>query len=236
MADVAMAETSTTSPQSPISKLTNGTTDLAIHDAEMLDTEPNGVSLNGLSSSKPPRPSVDVQKPIPYTFDLGHLLCLDTNPLPPHSTESDLTSIARDAAQALINQLLTTLTPTSTPDGVFLPLPAPSTPLPREKPVPAEKEPTKWERFAAKKGIKDKRRDGKMVYDEGSGEWVPKWGYKGKNKEGEGEWLVEVDEKRESETGEAGDKRRDGREERKERVKRNERRQRANERNSRKSG
>ncbi|KAK5008612.1 Rhodanese- sulfurtransferase, partial [Cryomyces antarcticus] len=93
------------------------------------------------------------------------------------------------------------------------------------------KAPTKWEQFAAKKGIKDaKRGEGKKVYDEASGEWVPKWGYKGKNKEGEGDWLVEVDDAKETRTGEAGDKRREGRAERKEGVRRNERRMRANER------
>jgi regulator of ribosome biosynthesis len=115
-------------------------------------------------------------------------------------------------------------------------LPAPSTPLPREKPVPTEKAPTKWELFAKKKGIKAKPREGKMVYDEQSGEFVPKWGYKGKNKDGESEWLVEVDEKKERETGEVADQRTQSRTERKERARRNERKQRANERNARKNG
>ncbi|KAK3044377.1 hypothetical protein LTS18_001441, partial [Coniosporium uncinatum] len=74
----------------------------------------------------------------------------------------------------------------------------------------------------------------KMVYDDASGEWVPKWGYKGKNKEGDGEWLVEVDdEKAGKEKGEMkggdGDKRKEGRAERKERVRRQERRERRNE-------
>ena len=34
-----------------------------------------------------------------------------------------------------------------------------------------------------------------MVYDEDTGEWVPKWGYKGKNKLIDDQWLVEVDDK-----------------------------------------
>ncbi|KAJ9659183.1 Rhodanese- sulfurtransferase [Coniosporium apollinis] len=190
-------------------------------------TEP---SMNGDAGDK--RPSIHVTKPTPYTFDLGHLLCIDPNPLPPHPTEAILAATARDCAQALINQLLTTCAITSTAEGVHLNLPAPETRLPREKAVPAEKEPTKWEKFAQKKGIKDKKKEGKLVYDEASGEWVPKWGYKGKNKEGENDWLVEVDDKKERDTGEAGDARKAGREERKERVKRNERKQRANERKS----
>ncbi len=77
-----------------------------------------------------------------------------------------------------------------------------------------------------------------MVYDEATGEWVPKWGYKGKNKEGEGEWLVEVDEKKsKGEEGEEGKGvRGEGRRERKESVRRNERRMRANERRGKKGG
>ena len=106
--------------------------------------------------------------------------------------------------------------------------------------VPAEKEKTKWERFAAKKGIKDKKRgEGKVVFDEEKGEWVPKWGYKGRNKEGEGEWIVEVDEKRErkrEEEGKEGTVRGERRRERVEKVKRNERKQRANDRKGRKGG
>lgn len=116
-------------------------------------------------------------------------------------------------------------------------LPPPTTPLPREKPLPAKKEKTKWEKFAAKKGIKDKKKEGKLVFDEETQEWVPKWGYKGKNKDGEGDWIVEVDEKKErkegrgNEIGVGGEVRR----ERKEKVRRNERSQRANERRTRKN-
>lgn len=76
-----------------------------------------------------------------------------------------------------------------------------------------------------------------MVFDEATGEWVPKWGYKGKNKEGEGEWIVEVDEKREKERaleGKGATVRGEGRRERLEKKKRNERKMRANERRARK--
>lgn len=177
-----------------------------------------------------------MNKPTPFTFDLGNLAAFDPNPLPNDADEETIAAIARDGAQALINQLLGTCEAKSTSDGVHLVLPAPTTQLPREKPIPAEKAPTKWELFAKKKGIKDKKREGKMVYDEASGEWVPKWGYKGKNKEADNGWLVEVDEKKEQATGEADDKRSTSRQERKERVRRNERKQRANERNSRKTG
>ena len=71
-----------------------------------------------------------------------------------------------------------------------------------------------------------------MVYDEATAEWIPKWGYKGANKKGEGEWLVEVDEQKEKEGAEDGG-RSAGRKERRERVRRNERSARANEKKTR---
>ena len=78
-----------------------------------------------------------------------------------------------------------------------------------------------------------------MVYDEEKGDWVPKWGYKGKNKDGEGDWIVEVDEKKEQQLAEKGNGstvRGEGKRDRVEKVERNERKQRANERKGRKSG
>ena len=138
-------------------------------------------------------------KPQPYTFDLGHLLCNDANPLPSlqQDKEAALASTAQQCAQGLINQLLTACPIQRDSDGdLMIKLPDPTTPLPREKPVPKVKEKTKWERFAEKKGIKAKRKDGKLAYDEAKGDWVPKYGYKGK-KTGDGDWLVEVDEKAE---------------------------------------
>ncbi|KAL6706871.1 Rhodanese-related sulfurtransferase [Coniothyrium glycines] len=198
------------------------------------------MDMNGTASvadsTAPGRLPITVNKPTPFTFDLGNLLANDPNPVPASASEDTLAATARDAAQALINQLLSTCEIRSTTEGVHLILPAPTTALPREKPIPAAKEQTKWERFAAKKGIKDKKREGKLVYNEASGEWVPKWGYKGKNKDGENDWLVEVDEKKEKATGEAHDARADSRKERKERIRRNERKHRANDAKSRKTG
>ncbi|KAK8204325.1 Rhodanese-related sulfurtransferase [Zalaria obscura] len=201
-------------------------------DTEMADGEDAAASAT--AQSKPGRLPITVSKPTPFTFDLGNLLCNDANPLPPSSeiTESDISAAARDCAQGLLNQLLSTCPITRSADStsVMLNIPAPTTPMPREKPVPAEKALTKWQEFAKKKGIKDKKRDTKLVYDEASGEWVPKWGYKGKNKEGENDWLVEVDDDKEKKTGVAGDARKERREERKERIRRQERKMRANER------
>ncbi|KAI1461601.1 ribosomal biogenesis regulatory protein [Annulohypoxylon moriforme] len=175
-----------------------------------------------------PKLDVSVTKPTPYTFDLGLLLANDPNPLststPAESStssalEAQLAATARDGAQALINQLLTTLPLSTTPSGVLLSLPTPTTPLPREKPLPAPKEPTKWEQFAARKGIKPKTREQRRAkgtaYNEATGEWERTWGYdKGgaKKKREDGavpqDWLVEVDEKKEREERDAKEKKR----------------------------
>ncbi|KAK0763107.1 hypothetical protein N5P37_004091 [Trichoderma harzianum] len=188
-----------------------------------------------LPISKPKLPVV-VEKPTPYTFDLGHLLAEDPNPvtLDHSSLDQSLAELARDGAQSLINQLLTTCPLKSTSDGVLLTLPQPATRLPREKPVPQPKPPTKWERFAAKKGIKAKTREARrnLAYDEESGEWKRKWGYKGLNKKGEDDWLVEVDAKKEAERKEGTSIRGDGRRERKEKIQRNERKMRKNQRDA----
>ena len=85
---------------------------------------------------KPSKLPVQVQKPTPYTFDLGLLLANDPNPLllsNSEKLEDDLAATARDGAQALLNQLLSTCPITSTPSGVLLSLPGITTNLPREK-------------------------------------------------------------------------------------------------------
>lgn len=196
-----------------------------------------------------PRLDVTVTKPTPYTFDLGILLATDANPvarLPRGgdldatvARESALAALARDGAQALVNQLLTTCEVRSSKatagagDGgtTQLVLPARSTALPREKPLPAAKAKTKWETFAARKGIKPKTREARAnrVWDEEKGGWASKWGYGGKNKGTEKDWLVEVDPRKEAELGEGETLRGAGRRERKERVKRNDRLMRRNE-------
>ncbi|EAW11857.1 ribosome biogenesis protein RRS1 [Aspergillus clavatus NRRL 1] len=217
-------------------------------------TEVKMASAGSDAKPKPEKLPVTVSKPTPYTFDLGYLMANDPNPLDlPRSTplNESLKAIARDGTQSLLNQLLTTCPITSSAqNGVLLTLPPPATALPRHKPLPTPKQPTKWELFARKKGIgkysttpgaalADKERRKKLVYDEEKGEWVPRWGYKGKNKSDD-EWLVEVKEKdwqKEEEAAAKGSSIRGmSRADRKERIRRNERKMRSNERRSRKSG
>ncbi len=193
------------------------------------------------AASKPPRLPVTVDKPTPYNFDLGLLLANDPNPLdltPTSDTaerEAQLAVIARDGTQSLINQLLTTCPISSTPAGVLLSLPPPQTPLPREKPVPAPKAETKWSAFAKRRGIKPKTREQRrnLAYDEVTGEFGRKWGYKGANKAGQDEPIIELNTAKEAARKEGTSVRGDKRREIRERVKRNERRMRKNQREGR---
>jgi regulator of ribosome biosynthesis len=57
--------------------------------------------------------------------------------------------------------------------------------------LPKPKPPTKWEKFAAAKGIQKTRRE-KKVWDEEKQEFRDRGGRGGKNKELEEQWLVEV--------------------------------------------
>src|ERR1700712_2106705 len=124
-------------------------------DITMVDATAAELAAEQLENAMKVKP-VMITKPIPYTFDLGNLLLNDANPLPQNHTTADLDATARDCAQSLINQILTACPIVSTPAGVHITLPQPTTPIPREKIIPKEKEPTRWELFAAKKGIQAK--------------------------------------------------------------------------------
>jgi regulator of ribosome biosynthesis len=195
------------------------------------------------TTSKPAKLPVTVDKPTPYTFDLGLLLANDPNPvaIPPSAITTDraalethLASVARDGAQVLINQLLTTCAISSTPAGVLLTLPPPQTALPREKPVPQPKAETKWSAFAKRRGIKPKTREQRrnQQYNEDTGEFERKWGYKGANKAGQDDAIIEVSAEKEARRKEGTSVRGDKRREIREKVKRNERRMRKNQRNA----
>jgi len=138
--------------------------------------------------------SIQVEKEIPLDIDIAYLTATDLNPIDEDEYKNDreeyLQSIARDNAQLLINHLFS-LPITASQDGPLAQLPPPTTVLPRAKPLPKPKPPTKWEKFAAAKGIQKQRRE-KKVWDEEKQEFRDRWGRAGKNKELEEQWLVEV--------------------------------------------
>lgn len=200
---------------------------------------------------------VEVEKPTPYTYSLGQLCATDPNPLPPAkdilsqplSSRNDILKvIARDGAQSLLRTLLTSPETQiqSTPDSLVMSLPhvQDADRTPRWKPLPKPKEPTKWEAFARKKGIgkfggnlkggaalEDRRKN--AVFNEETGRWEKKWGYKGKKEEGavQADWLVELDDKqmrKEKGLAEGTTIRNEGKREKMERMRRQDRRERSN--------
>ncbi|PIL37382.1 hypothetical protein GSI_01076 [Ganoderma sinense ZZ0214-1] len=179
-----------------------------------------------LAAHEAKQKAVLVEKDIPLEVDSGFLTVTDLNTIDAESYEADLEehliSTARDGVQTLIASLFS-LPTTSSPDGPLAQLPPPTTQLPRAKPLPKPKPPTKWEQFAKAKGIQNKRRD-KKVWDEEKQEWVNRWGWKGANKDKEVQWLTEVPANADVDYDPA----KAARDERKARVVKNEKQHRAN--------
>ena len=90
-------------------------------------------------------------------------------------------ALATRAFQGLVKQLFN-LPSSAAPVGRIASLPPPTTVLPREKPIPKPRPPTKWELFAQRKGI-TKRKRSKLEWDESKGEWKRRYGYKKANDE-----------------------------------------------------
>nr|AAI54207.1 Rrs1 protein [Danio rerio] len=138
--------------------------------------------------------SITVLKELDLEFDPGLLLAFDKNRLDTrdfkgNKREDCLRSLARDNTQLLINEIWKL--PTERVDEVIVAkLPEPTTKLPREKPAPKPKPPTKWGQFAKLKGIQ-KRKKTNLVWDEVHKEWKRRWGYK-RAKDDTKEWLIEV--------------------------------------------
>ncbi|GAA6062113.1 hypothetical protein JCM10212_000867 [Sporobolomyces blumeae] len=148
-----------------------------------------------LEQSAAKQQAIAVKKELPVEFDLGLLAAFDPNPIDletyQENKEQALISHARDGIQLLVNEIWNQ--PTRIVDeGVIADLPPISTALPREKPLPKPAPMTKWQAFAQAKGIAPKEKKDRMVYDEDKQEWVPRWGYKGKNKDKEEQWIHEV--------------------------------------------
>ncbi|KAG8952612.1 Rhodanese- sulfurtransferase [Tulasnella sp. 424] len=138
--------------------------------------------------------SVAVKKETPLEADVGLLTITDPNPIDEEEYKADreahLQALARDGVQALLTQVFALPTRSSV-HGPLAILPQPTTKLPRAKPLPKPRMLTKWEKFANTKGISHRKRINK-VFDEEKQEWVARWGYRGKNKEKEQQWLHEI--------------------------------------------
>nr|XP_033785565.1 ribosome biogenesis regulatory protein homolog [Geotrypetes seraphini] len=136
---------------------------------------------------------ITVHKELDLEYDLGNLLAMDPNP--PEASEfrrhggDYLRALARGNTQLLINQLWQ-VPSERVEETVVVRLPEANLRLPREKPPPRARPPTRWEQFAKLKGIR-KRKKSNIAWDEAQGEWRRRWGYKRANDPTK-KWLIEV--------------------------------------------
>jgi len=137
----------------------------------------------------------EVEKEVDLEIDEGNLLGIDTNHIDlkvlKENREEFLKSLARENTQLLINKIWQ-LPVERVEDAVIAKLPAPTTRLPREKPVPEKKKLTKWEQYSKEKGFVKRKKD-RMMWDEEKKEWRPRWGYKRAGGLAE-KWVLEVPE------------------------------------------
>lgn len=157
-------------------------------------TSLDGTALAAASSSKY-KPTAVNEGETPFQFDLGLLTSINPNPLSSSaygaSTSQYLAANARDGVQSLINKIFALPITRDAEYGPLASLPKISTKLPREKSLPKPKPMTKWEKFAKQKGINNTKRD-KLMFDEATQSWVPRWGFKGANKDFEDQWIHEL--------------------------------------------
>lgn len=129
-------------------------------------------------------------------MELAFLSALDINIVPETTAKNDesaLKAYNRDGVQLIINALFG-LESTATDGHVFAKLPPRiHNSLPRAKPCPKARASTRWEKFAAVKGIQ-KRKKGRVAFDESTQEYRPVFGYKNQGKQTAdlSDWVKEV--------------------------------------------
>ena len=125
-----------------------------------------------------------------YSFaDLRNLAALDPRPLSLSAGADASTAIlerATEGTQLLMSRLFA-LQAKPSDAGPLAVLPAGAGTgtgvgaaawrLPRRQPPPEPKPMTRWEKFAAEKGIKKKQKREKLVWDETTQSWRPRYGY-----------------------------------------------------------
>eukprot|EP01083_Nonionella_stella_P159256 519369_1 len=99
--------------------------------------------------------------------------------------EKYLYDMTRTNVQAMVNKLHSFQAIKTGPNddpGIVVRLPPVKTKLPRSKPIPEAQPLTRWEKFAARKGIRSSKKTKDLLqWDENVGEWRKKYGYKRAN-------------------------------------------------------
>jgi len=131
--------------------------------------------------------------PLPSVFniDTGNLLVFDQQEQSDILFSENKEEVIKDLTQRCVQELfdkIFNLPVKNSNKGPIAQLPPPKTPIPREKPVPQMKPETRWEKFAKEKGIKNRKRT-RMLYDEGTDTYKPRWG-KGRINDPKDVWIM----------------------------------------------
>eukprot|EP01038_Epipyxis_sp_PR26KG_P016463 gene16463-22454_t len=112
------------------------------------------------------------------TYDIHNLAAFNYHSIQYNDTNKEQVILANTqrGAQLVFKRILECPT-TMTDIGKLVDLPSETSRLPRSTKIPEKAPETTWEKFAREKGIKKKKRD-RMVYDEDSDEFKPRFGYK----------------------------------------------------------
>ncbi|KRZ94572.1 Ribosome biogenesis regulatory -like protein [Trichinella sp. T8] len=136
---------------------------------------------------------LNITRAVDPSIDLGNLLVDEQEPVDQHlmkeNTEMAIMNKVRESVQLMANKLWE-LPTQRVEDAVVVELPAPTSRLPREKPIPKKAPPTKWEEYAKMKGIQKRKRT-RMIWDETAQDWKPRWGYNRAN-DNTKDWLIEI--------------------------------------------
>ncbi|KRX21435.1 Ribosome biogenesis regulatory -like protein [Trichinella nelsoni] len=136
---------------------------------------------------------LNITRAVDPSIDLGNLLVDEQEPVDQHlmkeNTEMAVMNKVRESVQLMANKLWE-LPTQRIEDAIVVELPAPTSRLPREKPIPKKAPPTKWEEFAKMKGIQKRKRT-RMIWDEAAQDWKPRWGYNRAN-DNTKDWLIEI--------------------------------------------
>ena len=128
------------------------------------------------------------------SYNLRDMAAFDLTAFDPK--HDDLVKFSRDNVQLLLNRVFQLPLSTDNKSGPMVVLPPASenaVTLPRAMSLPKASVATRWEKFAADRGISKKKRS-RMVWDETSKDWVPRWGSNSikHNEDKANTWVMEV--------------------------------------------
>jgi len=159
------------------------------------------MDVDKVLSEAPKYKSIKVDKDDDLKYDLGCLAAFDFHPLNVEAFKESPTHLldaSRDNIQLLFSQIFQLPTQVLA-EGVVVTLPAKKSDLPRAKPLPETREPTRWEKYAKVKGIQPHKRRDKLVWDESTGTFRPRFGRRSIANDPKNTWAVEVSDQKAAE-------------------------------------